>query len=248
MRSAALALALALALAALALSGCESSQEKSAKLEKTAKAKAGLVRAQSIPLGSRVAHTSSKVEVTSALLLHGSEATAAVVTLHNLSPTALRDLPIEIDVHGAGGKVLYTNATPGLAPSLTEVPLLAAHANVEWIDDQVQASTAAAAVSARLGEGEAVHANVPSVSLEGHLTRDVTNGAEVEGEAVNHSSHEQRELVVDCVASRAGRTVAAGRAVLAQVPAHGSTRFQLFFVGNPAGARLQLSAPASTLG
>lgn len=248
MRLAALALALALALAALALSGCETSAEESAKLEKQAKAKSAVARAQSIPLAKRVARASSLVSVSGAVVLHGSETTAAVITLHNKSSRTLRELPIEIDVRGAGGATLYTNATPGLSRTLVSVPLLPAHATLDWVDDQVQAGSSARSVSARVGEGETVAGAVPRISVAGHLTSDPTNGAEIEGDAVNHSSTEQRELIVDGVALRAGRIVAAGRAVVSQAPAHTSTRFQLFFVGNPAGARLQLSAPASTVG
>jgi hypothetical protein len=41
--------------------------------------------------------------------------------------------------------------------------------------------------------------------------------------------------------------VAAGRAVLPEVPAQGTNvPFQIYFVGDPSGAQIQTSAPAST--
>jgi hypothetical protein len=65
---------------------------------------------------------------------------------------------------------------------------------------------------------------------------------------VNHSTVAQQELVVDAIARRAGRIVALGRAVIAQDPAGSSTPFQIFFVGDPNGARLEFSAASTTAG
>ncbi len=240
--------ALALALLALALGGCETSAEKSAKIEKEAKAKAAVARAQSVPLARRVAHASTRVKVIAAATLRSSEGTAAVITLQNTSAASLRDVPIEIDVLGPGRRTLYTNSTAGLGPTLVSVGLIPAHATLRWIDDQVQAAATPVGVRTRVGEGEPVSGALPGISVEGHLTASPEGGARVEGHAVNHSAVEQRELVVNCVALRAGRIVAAGRAVLPLLAPHGSARFEVFFVGSPAGAQLQLSAPATALG
>ncbi len=205
--------ALALALAALALSRLRDEPGKEREARKVAKAKASLVRAQSIPLAQRVARASSRVRVAAAVVVRTPEATAAVVTLHNGSATAVRDVPIEIDVRGAGGATLYTNAAQGLSPALVTVSLLAAHSSVEWIDDQIPAASAARAVTAKVGEGMSLPCH-PGIAVTGrHRERSTTSGAEVEGDAVNHSAAEQHELVVDCVAMRGGRVVAAGRAV-----------------------------------
>jgi hypothetical protein len=81
---------------------------------------------------------------------------------------------------------------------------------------------------------------------EGHITEDPA-GAGVEGAVVNDSAVSQSELVVYAIARRAGRIVAAGRGVLASAPAHSSTHFQLFFIGESNGAKLELSVPPSTL-
>jgi hypothetical protein len=42
--------------------------------------------------------------------------------------------------------------------------------------------------------------------------------------------------------------VAAGRAVLASLEAGGTTPFQIFFIGDPKGAQLQLSVPPTSGG
>ncbi len=238
----------ALALAVLALAGGATTPAESAKLEKQAKAHERFARAQSTPLSARVAHASTRAHVTGALVMRGSEATAVAVTLANTSSTPLRDIPIEVTARGSGGSVVYTNDVAGLSPSLTSVPLLPAHSSLTWIDDQVQATAAPTSVSARLGEGERVREAIPSLSAEGRVTEDPSSGVLVEGHVVNHSSVEQHELVVYCVARRGGRIVAVGRAVLSQATAHNATRFEIFFEGNPKGAQLELTAPPTTLG
>lgn len=233
-------------LAALALTGCESSQEKSAKLEKVAKRQAGQAAARR-PLAQRglsITRASKLVKVSATAVLHSSEGAAAIVTLRNVSATALRDVPIEITVKDAHGATLYTNAAPGLASALVSVPLLAAHATTTWIDDQVQTSAIPVSVSARVGEGERVTAAIPHLTIAAvHLAE-----GEAEGSVVNHSQISQRELVLYALARRAGTIVAAGRAVVPFSAAGSSTHFQVFFIGNAQGARLEVSAPASTLG
>jgi len=242
--------AAALALVALVLTGCETSAEKSAKIEKEVKAQAAKA-ALTAPRGLSIARVSTRVRALSATVLGGSEATAAIVTLRNSSAATLRDVPIAITVRDSGGASVYTNTTPGLSPSLVRVPLIPAHGQLTWIDDQVQASGGGkpASVSVKVGEAPTVAAAVPRITVTGaHVVEDPSNGPGLQGTATNASSVTQRELIVTAVAVRAGRVVAAGRAVLAEAPPRSQVPFQLFFVGNPAGASIQTSAPATTPG
>jgi hypothetical protein len=238
----------ALVLVALALTGCETTAEKSATLERQAKRE----RAEHPTLaqtGLSIAHASRDVKVVATSVVHSAEGTAAVVTLRNLTSKALRDIPIEITVRDAAGASVYTNSAPGLAASLVSAPLLTPHGELTWVDDQVRASAAAAAVSAKIGEAPATTTAAPRLSIEGaHLFEDPSNGPSVEGTLVNQSGVTQQELVVYAVARRAGTVLAAGRAVLALAPAGAATRFQIFFIGDPSGAQLALSAPPTTLG
>ncbi len=238
-------------LLALALTGCETSAEKSAKLEKAAKrAAAAAKRSPSAAQRSlSVTRQSNKVKVTATAVVHSSEGSAAVVTLHNLSAKALRDVPIEIAVKDATGATIYTNDTPGLASTLVAVPLLPAHGTTTWVDDQVQSGQTPTSVSARIGEGEPSDGAIPQLDVQGaHIVDDPTSGLEAEGTLVNRSSVAQRELVVYALARRSGRVRAAGRAVIPQAEAGSSTRFQVFFIGSPQGAQLEVIAPPSTLG
>jgi hypothetical protein len=68
------------------------------------------------------------------------------------------------------------------------------------------------------------------------------------GTVRNDSSVTQQNLVVYVLARRGGQIVAAGRAVLPEVGAGAALPFQAFLQGDPSGARLEASAPATTLG
>jgi Fe-S cluster assembly scaffold protein SufB len=232
------ALGLALAAPVLVLTGCETTAEKSAKLERAAKR-----LTHSIQAGLKITHPSTVVNVLDSEVVHGSEGAAVVLTLHNSSSQALADVPIAVTVKDAKGASVYSNATPGLAKTLTSIALLAPRATATWIDDQIP-TAAAASVSAEVGEGTAARGVLPKLAVHGVQLAEET----AEGTLANGSSTAQSELVVYAVARRGGRVVAAGRAVLASVPAGASTPFQVFFVGDPKGARLQLTAPPTSVG
>jgi hypothetical protein len=240
---AAFAFMLVLALGAVSVSGCETTAEKSAKLEKAAKR---IAPAQQ--RGLSIAHESSVVKVLSETLVHGTEGTAAVLTLHNSSAKAIRDVPISISLEDAHGATVYTNGTPGLAKTLTSLALLPARSDGVWIDDQIP-GTSAKSLTAKVGEGATVSGTAPRLTIgEAQLTKDPSGAATVEGTIANHSGAEQSELVVYALARKGNRVVAAGRAVLASLAPGASAPFQAFFVGAPAGGRLQLSAPPTALG
>jgi hypothetical protein len=236
----------ALVLAALALTGCESNEERSAKLAKAAqhREREAELHAQAAQRGLTIAHASTKVKVIGTTVLHDSEGAAAVLTLRNTSSSTLRDVPIHITVKDTAGASTYTNATPGASPSLVSVSLLPAHGALTWIDDQVQSAAAPASVSAEVGEAAPASGAIPQLTVQG---AHVSEGS-AEGTIANHSGVAQQELVIYGVVRRAGAIVAAGRALLAQVPAGASTPFQIFFVGDPHGGALEVSAPATTLG
>jgi hypothetical protein len=238
-------IAFALLLCALALGGCESSQEKSAQLEKQAKLARAAHPVQAAK-GLSIAHPSSTVRVVATQAVHSSEGTAVVVTLRNVSTHALRDVPIAITVKGADGSTLYQNNTAGLETALTAVALLPAGAQSEWIDDQVQTAETPTSVSALVGEAPQAPPGVPRIALTGVHANEEGGTSGVAGTVHNDSAVPQRELVVYGIARRGGRIVAAGRAVLSNVAAHGSSPFQVLFIGSASGAEVQASAPPST--
>lgn len=99
-----------------------------------------------------------------------------------------------------------------------------------------------------MGQASAFSGPAPRLSLAGvRPFEDPANGAGAEGTVSNASAVPQRELVLFAVALRGARVVAAGRAVVPDLGGSAATRFQAYLVGEPTGARLQVSAPPSTL-
>jgi hypothetical protein len=238
--------ALVLVALALTLTGCETTAEKSAKLERAADANA---RPTQHARGLSITRQSSDVKVIRSGVLHGSEGSAAYVTMRNLTSRPLKDIPIAIAVKDPRGTTVYTNSAPGLAPTLVSAPLLGAHGELTWVNDQVQSPGATSGVAVKVGEAAAADGAIPQIAVHGaHLVEDPASGAGAEGTVANGSRVAQQELAVYAVARRGAMVVAAGRAVLPVLAAGASQRFQVFFIGDPHGAQLTVSAPPSTLG
>jgi hypothetical protein len=236
------------AIAALALSACETTQEKSARLEKTALKKQA--NAPAGATGLKISRRSRDIEVSEAVALRSSEGAAVAVKLHNRSGRAQAQVPLLIVLSGAGASRVYSNDSPGLAPSLVTAPYVPPHGTVVWVDDQIQASSLPRAVKATVGEGRPAGGAPPKVVVLGSRLEHEPGGvAFVAGTVANRSKVDQRELVVTALADRAGRTVAAGRAVLTSLPAGATGKFQVFLVGaDPAGAKLAVAVTPATLG
>jgi hypothetical protein len=226
---------------ALALAGCETTAEKSARLERAAK------RATVVQSGLLITHPSTDVKVLETVALHGSEGAAAVVVLRNLSSRPERHVPIAITVKSASGQTLFQNNAPGLEPALVSVASLPAHGELAWVDDQLPATGKPTAVSAVLGQAPAPAGSPPQIEVQGaHPIEDPSRGVGTSAKVSNRSRVAQQSLVVFAVARRGGRIVAAGRALVPELAAGSATQFQVFFVGDPRGARVQFSAPATT--
>ncbi len=238
------ALALALTGIALAasLSACETTAEKSAKLEKAAH------HTRLAEKGLTIGRSSSDVRVLSATIVHGHEGNAAVVTLQSDAAHALRALPIAITVKDAHGATLFQNNAAGLEPALTSLGSLPAHGRATWIDDQILASGTPASVSAIVGEAPSANGALPRIEVQNVHASEEGGTAGAAGTVHNASSVLQQNLVVYVLARRGDQIVAAGRAVLPEVAAGASLPFQAFLQGDASGARLEASAPATTFG
>jgi hypothetical protein len=227
------------------LCGCESTQERSAELQRAAKHDVLATR------GVSVSKENPSVRVLQSTVVRSHETTAVVVALRNTSSHALENAPIEVTVRDAHGTVLYQNNVSGLEPSLTTVSLLEPGQETIWVDDQVTASGTPVSASALVGEATQESATVPHLSVaDTHLSAEAGAEATLSGTVSNHSQTTQQNLVVYAVARRASKIVAAGRAVLPEVTAgtNAGTNvpFQIYFVGDPSGAQIQTNAPATT--
>jgi hypothetical protein len=236
----------ALVLIALALTGCETTAEKSAKLERAAK-----LAAAKRPASARApsfTRPSAHVRVLGTALVRSSEGAAAAVTLRNDSARALKEVPIAITVRDAHGRTVFENDVAGSEPALVAVPSIPAHGGLVWVDDQLPKGEGVT-VSARVGEAPAISGSAPAIAVSGaSIGEEASNGLGAAGTVSNHSKTTQLHLVVFAVARRGGRIVAAGRAVLPELTSGASAPFHAFFVGDPRGGQLQVSAPPVTFG
>ena len=233
---------LALALAAVALGGCETTAEKSARLQRQTK------RVTLNEKGLSIARQSAEIKVVRATVVRDSERSAAVVTLHNGSAQAQRDVPIAIVVKDAQGRTLFQNNGAGLESALVSLASIGPHATATWVDDQLPATGAPASVRARVGEAPSVAGVLPELAIgPAQLSEDPASGTVANGSVRNRSGVKQQGLVVFAVGRRAGRVVAAGRAIVPELAAGASAPFQISLVGDATGAQLQVSAPPSSV-
>jgi hypothetical protein len=233
---------LLLALAPL-LSGCESTQAKSARLQREG--------AQQL-VGERglvVRAENRDVRAVATSVLQDENGAAVVVVLRNRSPRPLGRVPVAIDVSGAGGRSVYRNDAPGLDPSLVEATGVPPSGELVWVNDQVTPTGTPKAASARVGaaKGDAPR-ELPRIELtQPKLIEDRVTGVEAVGRVTNRSGVEQRRLVVACVARRGEKVVAAGRAIVSRLAPGKSASFHVFFIGDPRGARLTVASPPTVI-
>jgi hypothetical protein len=223
-------------LAGIALTGCETTEQESAKIAKR------LGHQHAGAATTQIKSANSSVRVVSAQIVSSASGAAAVLELSNTSSRAQADIPILISVYDAAGKAVYSNSTVGESSPSGELSLIAAHATVWWVDANVLASGGTPArVVAKIG---APTANAPVASLSASKLAGGSNfiGPLIGGSANNASAAPQTDVTVYAVALAGSRVVAAGQSLIPSLPAHGSASFQVNVVGKPKGA-----TPAATL-
>jgi hypothetical protein len=230
-----------LATTTLVLTACESTQDKSARLEREG---GGTLREK----GVVVTRQNPDVKVMSTSAVQDENGTAVVVRLRNTGRRALAQVPITVDVRGNARKTLFRNDEPGLEPTLVRAPLLLPHKEFAWVNDQIAAAEKPRNVRAKVGSGQSVDSAVPRVTLtRPRLEQDPVSGVAAMGLVANRSQVEQRKLVIFAVATKGDRVVAAGRGQINRVKAGKRARYTIFFIGNPRGARITVAAPPTRL-
>ncbi len=242
-RLAGLALAAALVVGA---TGCVSSEQQSAQIARQVradvKASDGTVHLTAGNGGVRVLHST---------IVSAGGRTAAALELVNAAGAVQVNVPLQIDVTASDGHSLYRNNMQGLEPSLQQIAAVAPGQHVWWVDDQVLTSTPASAVKAQVGKAVArAGAKLPAITVTGLQVGHLNWLAYLAGNVVNRSGVAQTQRPVFAVGLRGGRVVAAGRALVPSLPAgpHGAPQsFRIFLVGNPAGAKFQVTVAATRL-
>jgi hypothetical protein len=222
---------------AVTASACESTESESAKIGR----KAGAAEvASSLKLGK----IDRDVRVSDVTPLSAGGRKAIAVKLTQSSSRTQREVPLLVQETGAGGKVVYSNAT-GAETLLQRVTLLPARKSIWWVDDEVLTSQSASSAQVTIGTGRRVSSNTRAGALSATST-GITGQAgsnSVGGELANHTGKAQNSAPVFAVALRGGKIVAAGRAVVATLPAHGApVPFNIPLVGNATGATIELTA------
>lgn len=230
------------ALGALALTGCSSTTEKASKF---ADQGSDAFEAE----GLAVSKVNANVKVEDTQVITDANGTAAVVTLRNRGTKALQDVPVALDVADRAGTSIWKNDTAGLDASLVSVPVLALGTETTWINDQVLPVTGeAASVKARVGTAKTAPPELPEIDVATpQLEGDPVDGVAARGELTNTSKIDQKELVVYGLARKGSKVVAAGRAIVPLVRAGAKARYAIFFIGDPRGAALEVTAPPTTL-
>lgn len=232
-----LAVAGTLALAAAGLSACQSTQSRSAALEKEGGTKL-LTEA-----GLKIKKENSDIKVTSTDLLSDRNGSAVVVGVHNSSEKNLVNVPILIEVFDGKGKKVYSNDIPGIEQALAAVPYIPAGGDAKWVNDQVLSTSKPKSVKVKVGassdtySGPLPEVEVSSPTLEG----DPVSGLEATGDVVNKSGEEQERLLIYAIATSGGRVIAAGRGALEHLKAKTKpVHYDIFFIGDPKGADVEM--------
>src|SRR5262249_13204015 len=182
-------------------------------------------------------------------VLKDENGAAAIVALRNTSAREQVQVPVAIDVKGAHGTSLFRNDAPGLEPTLIAAPLIGPHRTFLWVNDQINAAQPPTAVVAKVGPARAkAPARLPRIVVEpGGLADDPASGVYATGRVKNDSRIVQRKLVLFAVARKAGKVVAAGRGQIKKLNPGRHAKDTIFFIGNPRGAKIAITAPPSTL-
>jgi len=224
---------------AAGLSACQSTQSRSAELEKEG---ATTLLADT---GLKIEKRNEDVTVTSTDLLTDAYGSAVVVGLHNGSDRDLVDVPILIDVRDAKGKSVYRNDIPGIEHALAAAPYIPAGGDVEWVHDQVLATHKPKSVKVTVGaSSESYDGPLPDVEVSApKLEGDPVSGIEATGKVVNRTGEDQGRLLIYVVAHKGGKVVAAGRGAIEHLKAGTKPlHYDVFFIGDPTGAQLELTS------
>jgi len=238
--SEALVIGLAAALVMVVLSGCESTQSRSARLAAQANTKLNAN-------GLSVRRATRQVKVRDTRVIQDGNGTAAVVVLQNRTHRPLAAVPVAIEALDARDRSVFRNDEPGLEPSLTGPAYLAPGGTIAWVNDQLLPAGTPRRLKVKVGAPRRGARRPPAIALtRARRQADPVSGIAAVGRVTNRSKVTQRDIVVYGVARRGRRIVAAGRAQIEKLPRGKRKSFQLFFIGDPRGARIELAAPPTT--
>jgi hypothetical protein len=233
------AAAFAAGLIVLGASGCETTQQQSAKIART------LGHQSAIAGTTRLGAANRDVRIEQEVLLTAAGQSAVALKLTNTSTRTQTDFPVLIEVLDAKGSAVYRNNTSGIEPSIQQFALLAPHATAWWVDNEVLASGGVPkTATGQLGAATApAPGAVPSITTEAVSASDSFPGPHVSATVRNRSRIAQRELAVYAVALRGGRVVGAGRGIIPSLAPGAGAQVQVPMVGSVSESTISLTVP-----
>jgi len=228
---------------AIAVSGCETTQDLSARIGRR------LGHQSAVAGTTKLGAVNRYVRVLAATVVSSGGQTAVAVELSNTSAQTQVDFPVQLDVLDAKGRSVYRNNTKGTEPSIQQLALLAPHATVWWVDNEILASGGVPkTVTVALGAStEAPPTGVPGIATAAVSASDSFPGPHVQLTVENRSTIAQAQLAVYAVAVRGGRVVGAGRGIVPVLGAGRRSQVQVPIVGAVDGSTIALATPPTTL-
>jgi hypothetical protein len=225
------------------LTACESTQDKAKKIQ------AENAKLLASERGISVTKPFKDVNVLGTTVLHDQYGDAIVVEVRNESNRTLLNMPILIDLRDAKGKSVYRNDVPGLDPALTHVPLLRPGENFDWVNDQLSPTGMPKSAKVMVGAPEGTAPKqLPEIEVGSAEIESSPQGVLARGKVTNKSQIDQLKLVLYAVARSGGKVVAAGRGQFKNLKAGGNPGdYNIFFIGDPRGAEVTVTAPPSVL-
>jgi len=233
------AAAFAAGLIVLGASGCETTQQQSAKIART------LGHQSAIAGTTRLGAANRDVRIDQEVLVTTAGQSAVALKLTNTGSRTQTHFPVLIEVLDAKGGAVYRNNTSGIEPSIQQFALLAPHATAWWVDNEVLASGGVPkTATGQLGAATAAAPSaVPSITTAAVSASDSFPGPHVSATVRNRSRIAQRELAVYAVALRGGRVVGAGRGIIPSLAPGAAAQVQVPMVGSVSGSTISLAVP-----
>jgi hypothetical protein len=237
------AAALAAGLIVLGASGCETTQEQSAKIART------LGRQSAIAGTTRLGAANRDVRIEEDVLVTAGGQSAVALKLTNTSARTQADFPVLISALDASGRSVYRNDTSGIEASIQQLALLAPHATAWWVDNEVlESGGVPKTATGQLGASTAsAPSTLPTITTQGVSASDSFPGPHVSVSVRNRSRIEQRQLPVYAVALRGGTVVGAGRAIIPSLAPGAVAQVQVPMVGSVNGSTISLTVAPTAL-
>jgi len=230
------------ALVLTALTGCETTQQKSARIE----VQDDRVLAAQQPV--RVVRADSEISVLGVAIVRGSGHVAIAVRLRNDGARPLSDLPISVGVRTRSGRTTYLNGTANLPYFETHIGAVAPGTPTTWVFTGRGAAAPAGAPFALVGAPAFTVAGTPATLPDISAALDTARaGDDVSATITNHSGIPQYTLAVYASARAGGRVLAAGQAAVAQLDPGASATVAIPLVGDRGASSVQLDAPPTLL-